>query len=520
MNNLHSKFFLLFIISVLFSGEFYASADAKVPQATKLFDIENMGEIKDVEISKSGSTIYTGDELGNIRKWDSQSGGELGSISAPAFGNQSLISISVSDDEEWIALTLEETVGYSTYIWNASEEAFWEDSLGEYSEVEFTEEGYLIASEGKVIEVFDLDQGNIITEMRFAEDIKSFSYLEKSNEVAVVHETIGFTVRDLTSGAVVEQQTPEDLGWETVGGAVYSGDEDYLILSSPGQRPKFLDVANDYSLDLDMTGASYPTTGSRIYTYGKNYVIYEPYGEEGYHMYNMYTQEPVLQINAGYQLLNFKAGEDIVAGSLGNSTYVYGMENHNPIVDIEIESWPKLEVSSDYTPNIKVIYQNGDSEYINSKDLVWDVVNGSILSEESGDFFAKEPGETKVKASLGDIESTKTVQIHADQPDLDNFEPLAAKEGVSPGKSWTVKFNEEVSYDTIKEENVFVTNELGEVQPQLYIIDRTNGGSAELKLLPVSKYTTEETYTLWVKNVHSIKGDKLSENVRMDFEIK
>ena len=74
-----------------------------------------------------------------------------------------------------------------------------------------------------------------------------------------------------------------------------------------------------------------------------------------------------------------------------------------------------------------------------------------------------------------------------------------------------------VDAKTIKEKNIYVTDESGNILPMFYYSEK--GQETNIKLMPVKSYKSGETYTIWIKELESTSGVKLKQYTKMEFQI-
>lgn len=86
---------------------------------------------------------------------------------------------------------------------------------------------------------------------------------------------------------------------------------------------------------------------------------------------------------------------------------------------------------------------------------------------------------------------------------------------VAPDKPWRVTFNFPVDPLTIKEKNIYITDEMGTKVSLVYYVEEKT-----VQLSPAKDYLSGKTYTLWIKDVKSKTGITLKQNTKMEFEIK
>ena len=86
-------------------------------------------------------------------------------------------------------------------------------------------------------------------------------------------------------------------------------------------------------------------------------------------------------------------------------------------------------------------------------------------------------------------------------------------------KIWKIKFNKSVSVDYIKEQNIYVTDQNGEIIPMLYYKD-DQGIEKYIHVKPIKDYKNGQTYTLWIKKLKAEDGSILEKDVQMKFNIQ
>ncbi|WP_227938686.1 hypothetical protein [Alkalihalobacillus deserti] len=94
------------------------------------------------------------------------------------------------------------------------------------------------------------------------------------------------------------------------------------------------------------------------------------------------------------------------------------------------------------------------------------------------------------------------------------FKSWESKFDVDVNKVWQVEYNLALDPSTIIEQNIYITDEEGNIVP----IDRTTSHSA-VQLAPVNAYEQGKTYILWIKDIKAKNGRLLQENVKMEFTI-
>lgn len=82
-------------------------------------------------------------------------------------------------------------------------------------------------------------------------------------------------------------------------------------------------------------------------------------------------------------------------------------------------------------------------------------------------------------------------------------------------KTWKIDFNLPLSINTIKENNIYVTDDAGNIIPMFY--SQNYGEDMSISVIPVKNYEYGKAYTLWIKDLISKNGKALSKNIKMPF---
>lgn len=158
-------------------------------------------------------------------------------------------------------------------------------------------------------------------------------------------------------------------------------------------------------------------------------------------------------------------------------------------------------------------------ESIFNKDVLWLVepISGEATINKDGLLQAAKNGEVKVIATAtdgSDLKGSINITI-SNQMEWDIWEP---KYGVVRNKEWKISFNKILSRETIKEGNIYVTNQDGEIIPMYYYQEDRNADKF-IHVMPVKDYKVNQTYTLWIKSLKATDGTVLNKNVKMDFTV-
>ncbi len=96
-----------------------------------------------------------------------------------------------------------------------------------------------------------------------------------------------------------------------------------------------------------------------------------------------------------------------------------------------------------------------------------------------------------------------------------SFLEWEARHDVSPDKSWSIRFSQELDSSTVHDRTVYVLDKSGRKHPLRYEI--TGQG---LEIIPLESYQRGGTYTLWLRDLQAQSGRALPRNYKMDFTIE
>lgn len=172
-------------------------------------------------------------------------------------------------------------------------------------------------------------------------------------------------------------------------------------------------------------------------------------------------------------------------------------------VVMDIDEFQTLKAFKQYTDGAQIA--------IAASDVKWTTSNANIIRFVTGKLNAVSAGEATVTATYDGMSATQKIVVR----DYIEHEPV---NGVEADKTWTVEFNQPVNVQTIKEKNIYITNEQDEIVPVLYYVEQQN--AKNVQLIPAKRYESGKTYTLWIKNVQSSANVELDQFVKKSFTIQ
>ena len=178
----------------------------------------------------------------------------------------------------------------------------------------------------------------------------------------------------------------------------------------------------------------------------------------------------------------------------------YG-QNTRTFMNVPITNKTTINVfANSATAGIELLVNHGDE----TTETIW---------------YAK-PGETVYEADeeLTNAYLNQGWYEENDDSNQTEWKIWEPKYNIEPDKIWTIEFNKILDIDTIKESNVYVTNENGHIVPIRYQFPQNTDKTICVE--PVDDYISGRTYTLWIRDLKAESGSILNKNVKMEFTIK
>lgn len=149
-------------------------------------------------------------------------------------------------------------------------------------------------------------------------------------------------------------------------------------------------------------------------------------------------------------------------------------------------------------------------------ELVWRSINSRVaVVDNEGNIKAVSPGETAIVVSTSDNSISKIIVVNVNNT-YDGFRRWAHQTNVPSNKDWTIAFNQDLSQESVKPENVYVIDVEGNKIENLEL--ELSSCKRLVNISPKSNYASG-TYYLTVKNLRSESGRLLNQNVRMKFTV-
>lgn len=118
------------------------------------------------------------------------------------------------------------------------------------------------------------------------------------------------------------------------------------------------------------------------------------------------------------------------------------------------------------------------------------------------------------------VEKTTPLQPSVKQNPVknDGFKALKNRTNIALDGELTFTFNTDVATKSITQKNIYVTDKDGEIVPVIFIIDRASDKkTSEITIVSVDKYEKNSTYTVYIKDVYSTKGNRIRQYTKTQF---
>lgn len=366
--------------------------------------------------------------------------------------------------------------------------------------------------------------GEAVQQFSLSTTASSLAYNNTTNELAVASKDGTITIRDGATGDYIHTLP-------------YTGNQNYtektLVRYSPDDAQLYRIYA---SADFTYSRINKLT----VYDVADNYTTQPNWSEtllSSFYSISNFTITP----NNEYMFISG------YIGNYGDYTYVVELQGNTHIATIEeasalaaspnssrffvnntlynIANLPSRKVKAinlqleqsiigiDDFKTVQVIEQFEDdtTQAVKTSDVTWSSSNTKVANFVAGKLHGVAPGEATITATYKGKSIAKQIIVR------DYIEePKSA--GVAADKTWTVEFSANVNAQTIKEQNMYVTNAQDEIVPMLYYVEQNN--QKNVQLMPVKPYTSGETYTLWIKDVKSASNTSLEKFTKKQFTIK
>lgn len=214
-----------------------------------------------------------------------------------------------------------------------------------------------------------------------------------------------------------------------------------------------------------------------------------------------------------------KEGETVITVTIEDGGYTA-----NCLVKVEK---PFIEVESVSINKKNITLLEGSSETLiatvlpeesTNKKVTWTSSNPSVATvDETGLVTALAEGEVLITVTTDDggYISSCIVTVETNI----NWEIWAPQYNIEPDKTWTIEFNKIIDIKTIKENNIYVTDQNGQII-SMYYYQRQQDIEKVIYIVPIKDYQSGQTYTLWIRDLMAEDGSMLSKNIKMQFTIR
>lgn len=480
------------------------------------------GTINSADFSPDDKYIVTGDSKGNISIWNAVSNTLVTTWNESRLG---ILKVIYSPNGEKILSHNGQTLS----LWDVETGKLSSTFEHAYSVTDgiFSEDGKIIyAIHSNDVVYWDLNSGEMLNKVTLAIQPDTLTYNAKLNHLAIGLSNGDINILDARTGEYIKT-VQSNRQWDpqfSNNYTRYSNNYDYLysIVQYKSGFTIIEPTPNIYAVHQNykyFTLNSEQFKGYKMlisdFTFSPNdkYIaLYDGYNYRTLVLFDVDTKLPIsseyFERDNGALAFNNK-GNRLIANNVVFDTSILPDRKLREI-KIEQESGVMLPGQLQ-TLKVVSLYSDGTQKNVNSNEVKWTSSTPSVAKFLYGKLEALEPGVTTITAEYEGY--TATIIIH-----VQNYKEEEKKENVEVDKIWNVKFNQYVDIHTIKEKNIYITDEDNEIVSILYYVEK--GQESNVQLIPTKNFTPGAKYTLWVKNVNSQSGNSIKEFVKMDFTIQ
>lgn len=160
-----------------------------------------------------------------------------------------------------------------------------------------------------------------------------------------------------------------------------------------------------------------------------------------------------------------------------------------------------------------------------NKNISWVSSKPSVATvDNQGNITAFAKGTTAITVTTEDgnfvancIINVASKENDETEDDYTGYTKWEEKLNVSPGKEWTIKFSHSIMEDSINSDNVYVTDKDGNLYNDTISWLSSNN---TITIKPKTNYKSGSAYFLYIENIKSNTGNKLSKHIKMKFTIQ
>ncbi|ARD48855.1 WD40 repeat domain-containing protein [Sporosarcina sp. P33] len=488
-----------------------------IPEILK-FDTEAIVIASD--FSRDGKYIVTSqyDDVttrrSSVKVWEAATGSLIGEWSFPGMFSKLIDEVRYNPNGKQIAVLTENISIINVSTGKVAKTLKVTEPYSPFpTDIVFNKEGtvlYASYTDGTVA-FWDTDSWEKIKQFKMPQEVISLAYIDNFRQLAIATKNGDIHIRDAETGAYAKTLTGIYLG---EGSISYSSESNIVIgASKKSNQPFLLNASENYRL-MDLKPSDFNT----IRSWG-NDIDFSPDGKYvalftrgDLEVFDTITKEKVSQVRQPEFLVRgvrfSEATNRIAAGNRVYDTASLPVREFEKI-QIEVTS-TNMEPGQKQAAEVIGMYSDSTAERIKPSEIKWQSTEPSVADFLYGKLEAIRSGKANIIAEYRGLRASIEIQV-------ESYREIEEKLNISQNKVWDVNFNQEVDIQTIKEKNIYITNDQNEIIPILYYV-RSNKSST-VQLIPVKDYEAGKRYTLWIRELQSASGMPLQQVTKMNFVI-
>lgn len=513
---------MLLVIVLLFSLSLNATevnaSSIVLPKVGTLSGVDD--NIISIDFSHDDKYIVTGHKYGKISIWNSRNATLVTSWEDGATRNSDINNVIYSNDSSKVITT---NIGGWIKIWDtisgnlihkidSTMGSRWTAYVDDIILNDDNSVLYSANESRKSVILWDMSSGDMIEEITFTTSPKSLAYNPIENQIAILTNDGTLNIRDAVDGSYILAIPGKDLR----GNIKYTSDYKTLITTRLIKQPILFDVTANYKIiELNeddykaKKGDSYKNIRWEDFDLSSNdrYLVGEDYSTQ--YIFDYSTRKLISEISGSKPVKFNNGGDRLLAENL-----LYDTSQLPDRETIGIETVVKsktMKTNESQEILVKELFSDGSSKELKLSDVNFTNVNPEIAEIIYGKVSSHKEGTAIITAEYRGFRFDLEIIVQ-------DYQIFDKEHNVPVDKTWDIKFNMNVDIKTIKENNIYIADDNGNILPMLYYFEK--GEETNIKLIPVKNYKSGESYTIWVKEIESESGSKLKSYTKKEFQIK
>ncbi|WP_102345037.1 SH3 domain-containing protein [Bacillus sp. Marseille-P3661] len=212
----------------------------------------------------------------------------------------------------------------------------------------------------------------------------------------------------------------------------------------------------------------------------------------------VYNTEDVQNIQFATMFFN------LTNGPLHTSKYFFKQneEVYFNRADVKVRQQPTTSSSI-----VKTVKQNETG--IVTGSFVYDVVNPA-------NHFTWYPVQLS-DGTKGYVAGSYLSKSETNAPVTEKWKEWNTAQKVAKDKVWNVELDTEIAASSIQSTNIYIQDS---TKKDVAVELSLGADAKKISIKPLQTYVSGQTYTLYIKNIKSVKGKQLKDNVKMDFVVQ